>query len=86
MLNDSSGSAFDRSTFRFSFDNAHLPYWFLLLLFAPGALPLIHRLRARHRRARRLRLNHCLSCGYDLRASADRCPECGTPAPAPQSG
>jgi hypothetical protein len=52
-----------------------LPWWFLVA--ATAALPTWWFFRSR-RHARRARFGHCLSCGYDLRASPKRCPECGT--------
>jgi hypothetical protein len=54
--------------------------WLLLAAFT--VLPAI-RLRPRHRRPRP---GHCLICGYDLRASPTRCPECGRPTPAARAG
>jgi hypothetical protein len=57
-----------------------VPYWPLLCAF--GLLPLL-RLRAWHLRRRRSSAGLCPLCGYDLRATPGRCPECGaTPVTA----
>lgn len=52
------------------------PFWTLALLLS--VQPLISVLTWNARR-RRMATNHCVECGYDLRASEDTCPECGTP-------
>lgn len=54
-----------------------VPYWFLVLLLAPAPTWWLWR-RARERRRRSA--SACARCGYDLRATPDRCPECGTAA------
>ena len=55
------------------------PHWLVALL---ACAPPARRLLARRRRLRRLRLGLCHACGYDLRATPGRCPECGAEAAA----
>jgi predicted amidophosphoribosyltransferase len=40
-----------------------------------------HRDNRRQQRQHRLAHGLCVSCGYDLRESQSRCPECGRPIP-----
>ncbi len=52
-----------------------VPLWIPALVFGSlfcTCLPLTF-----HRRRNRKKLGLCVKCGYDLRASKDRCPECG---------
>jgi hypothetical protein len=55
------------------------PLWAVVLLAGVMPFSWFHFSR---RMAHRIRQGHCLTCGYDLRASKDCCPECGTPIPS----
>jgi hypothetical protein len=57
--------------------SVRLPYWIPVLILA--VLP-IARLYKRIL-GRTIAEEHCTRCGYDLRATPDRCPECGTIPP-----
>lgn len=50
---------------------------FVLLLLLPAGL----RMNRWHKARVAARIGLCRRCGYDLRASPERCPECGTPIP-----
>jgi hypothetical protein len=59
-----------------------LPLWMLLgIALTPSV---IHVYRVRRRKKQQL-AGICMHCGYDLRASPTRCPECGSTVPSPSN-
>lgn len=60
---------------------AKVPHWFVALVFAVAPALWGRRAWLTRRAGKRLRARLCVACGYDIRESGERCPECGTGVP-----
>lgn len=70
------------SASRIPFKHLLLPCWLLVMVSSvlPGVWMVFY---LRRRRIMYRSKGLCRECGYDLRASKERCPECGTAIPSP---
>ena len=83
VLNDHWGFGFEQKTdLSFAYREIWFPHWLAMLAFAVLPLAWFVARRRLRRRLYRLRNGLCLQCGYDLRASEGKCPECGMAIPA----
>ena len=63
--------------FRYATAQVRVPLWFVALLAAPLPAWRGRTLARRRIASRRASQGLCVQCGYDVRATPDRCPECG---------
>lgn len=61
----------------YRYSDGYASYWALILPFLIVGLPAVRAYAASRRRARRVAAGRCPSCGYDVRETPERCPECG---------
>ena len=59
-----------------------VPFWFVAIAMTMLLLVVLRSESRARRRRWRARHGCCVQCGYDLRASSERCPECGVAIPA----
>jgi hypothetical protein len=57
--------------------SVEIPFWFLFLAFSVASIPQVRWYLKYRRSLLRRSATQCAHCGYDLRATPDRCPECG---------